>query len=95
MSQGEDFQKDKMSHETKSHRDKTSQEQTVQEENDMFWRSNIAKRGGGCICRFMAQQLNNRKARELGGIVSPGIEPGYIVFPSHKNNVKILLAYYY
>jgi hypothetical protein len=24
--------------------------------------------------------------------VSPGIEPGYIVFPSHKNNVQVLLG---
>ncbi len=25
------------------------------------------------------------------GVVSPGIEPGYIVFPSHKNNVNNLV----
>jgi hypothetical protein len=27
------------------------------------------------------------EAETLGLGVSPGIEPGYIVFPSHKNNV--------
>ncbi len=57
-----------MSHETESHRDKTSQEQTVQEENNKFWHSKISKGGGSCICGFMAQQLDNRKARELGSI---------------------------
>jgi hypothetical protein len=29
--------------------------------------------------------LHDKIAFEIG--VSPGIEPGYIVFPSHKNNV--------
>jgi hypothetical protein len=24
--------------------------------------------------------------------VSPGIEPGYIVFPSHKNNVQFIIG---
>ncbi len=31
---------------------------------------------------------------QVVGTVSPGIEPGYIVFPSHKNNVFILSKVY-
>jgi hypothetical protein len=41
----------------------------------------------GCFTRLCADNVKSQLDRI--SLVSPGIKPGYIVFPSHKNNVHI------
>ncbi len=38
------------------------------------------------------KQLAKTVTASYLGTVSPGIEPGYIVFPSHENNEQLLLS---
>jgi hypothetical protein len=44
------------------------------------------------IMQCVRKQLAKTVTASYLGTVSPGIEPGYIVFPSHKNNVQLLLG---